>query len=405
MSSTFAFSSSFDTAFSLRRRGRLDEAHQRAGRALGRRVVERHLDGAGVAHDLAGVALVAPERLVVERDHLHHRAHREALGELVAQGGQRRRVLEPAGERRRDRDDHALADRGELVAVHLHAVRELRDLAHRRAGHHALAELLRHPDRDQLRAAHDAVGLRARRGGHEPLERAGRGSRCPRPRCRRGRTGATRRAARHENTDVQATSSRNCPFGGLHVVLLPGLERLAVVLGRVRRLPRLLEVDRRGHLVELHERLLGVGAAGGIGRHGAERAGALVRQRDAVAVVEVVARVVGLEGLEPEVLRELGDVVLGLADELGAALGDLAAADVDVQHPPADPVVGLDHHDLLAGGRELAGGHEPGEARADDHHVHVAGGLCGLFLRRGGAAAGSARRRRRRPRRRSPRGG
>ena len=48
----------------------------------------------------------APERLVVGGHALDHGALWHALGELVAPAGQCRLVVDAAGQRRRDRDDH-----------------------------------------------------------------------------------------------------------------------------------------------------------------------------------------------------------------------------------------------------------------------------------------------------------
>ncbi len=73
-----------------------------------RRVVERRVDGAVRATARAVQARVAPERLVVDGGDLHQRSLRQALRELVAGGRQPRLVVDAAGERRRDRDDHPL---------------------------------------------------------------------------------------------------------------------------------------------------------------------------------------------------------------------------------------------------------------------------------------------------------
>src|SRR5204863_3471459 len=54
-----------------------------------------------------------------------------------------------------------------------------------------------------------------------------------------------------------------------------------------------------------------------------------------------------------------------------------------VEQPAADAVARLEHAHLLALLRQVAGGGEAGDPRADDHHVHAA--LLALALGRGGA--------------------
>ena len=129
----------------------------------------------------------------------------------------------------------------------------------------------------------------------------------------------------------------------------------------------------------------------GVGRHRAERARRAVARRRAVAEVDVVAGVVGREGVDADVLGQRGDVVLGGADELGAALGDDAAAEVDVEHAPAHAVARLEHDDRPAGGDEVARGGQAGEPGADDDDV--GGARAALVALAFVAACGAARQR------------
>ena len=97
------------------------------------------------------------------------------MGELVAEAGQRRVVGDPAGERRRDRDDRPAGAHRGAVRPHHDAVVGALDRPHGRLEQDALAaELLGHQHCDPLRAADEAVLLRAALGVEQQLERAGR---------------------------------------------------------------------------------------------------------------------------------------------------------------------------------------------------------------------------------------
>src|SRR6516225_5092854 len=71
----------------------LDEAHQDAGPARWRRVVEGHLHRSGIRDGLPVQPAVAPEGFGVDRVGLDDRAGRHPLGELIAPRRQRRIVL------------------------------------------------------------------------------------------------------------------------------------------------------------------------------------------------------------------------------------------------------------------------------------------------------------------------
>ena len=137
----------------------LEEGDQ-AGTAVGWRVVEDDLGGAGQADRLAAQSVLAPERFLVDRHALDHRAHRHSLGELVARPRERRVVVDPAGERGRHRDDGA-------AGTHLagdDSIRVGADRAYRRGELHAVPELLGHPDRELLGPARQPVLLGAALG-------------------------------------------------------------------------------------------------------------------------------------------------------------------------------------------------------------------------------------------------
>ena len=128
--------------------------------------------GRRVGHGLAGEAGGAPERLGVDGVDLHHRAHRHALGELVAQRGQLRAVVDArrpaAAARPRSArwavDAVAVGDRPVTRAVLAD------DPAHRLAEDDAVAEALGELDRHELRAADEAALLRAAAGVDQPLD-------------------------------------------------------------------------------------------------------------------------------------------------------------------------------------------------------------------------------------------
>ena len=81
-------------------------------------------------------------------------------------------VDDPAGQRGRHRDDHALAGDVVFVRPHTHAEAALVDAPHRGIQQHALAELLGHLDRDELRPAVDARLLGAAGRVEVALERS-----------------------------------------------------------------------------------------------------------------------------------------------------------------------------------------------------------------------------------------
>jgi hypothetical protein len=65
------------------------------------------------------------------------------------------------------------------------------------------------------------------------------------------------------------------------------------------------------------------------------------------------------------------DVILGRADEGGAALGDHPVAEMVVQRSAADPLPGLEHDDGPALPSEFPGRRQSREAGADDRDLRV----------------------------------
>jgi hypothetical protein len=63
------------------------------------------------------------------------------------------------------------------------------------------------------------------------------------------------------------------------------------------------------------------------------------------------------------------DAVLGGTDPLAAVVDRRAVGGRQRQRAAADPVAGLQHHDLGAGGDQVAGRDQPGKPGADDDHV------------------------------------
>ena len=133
-----------------------------------RRVVVR---GSGseewVAVGVPAQAAGAPERrrvhgLVLDRGPLW-----DVLGEAVASGRQRWRVVDPAREHRRDRDDRPPCPPRAGVGLRAHAASILADPPHRRVHHHPGSQPLRHPDRDELRPAMEPRVLRAAGGARQ----------------------------------------------------------------------------------------------------------------------------------------------------------------------------------------------------------------------------------------------
>ena len=119
--------------------------------------------------------LGSPEGLLVDGCALGHRPERHPSRELDrgSRGAAGRRRSSRRGSERWD--DGALAARIRAVRVHGHAIVTVGDAAHRRSEHQPpLAERLRHPDRQELGAADEAILLCAALGLEQQVEAAGR---------------------------------------------------------------------------------------------------------------------------------------------------------------------------------------------------------------------------------------
>ena len=101
---------------------RRQESQEDSRRSVRGRVVERGMDGQLVGDRLSVVAIVSPEWFVVDSQAFDDRSHRGPLGQLVSRRGQRRVIGDPAGERRRHRDDGVPRGDTEAVGLHLHVV-------------------------------------------------------------------------------------------------------------------------------------------------------------------------------------------------------------------------------------------------------------------------------------------
>ena len=226
----------------------LDEAHEHPRLAAGRGVVKRHAARPGVADREPRESVVAPEGTVVDGVDLDHRPHREALGELGAQGRQRGVEVDAGRQRRGDRHDRALRGDDRAVGVNDHRPPALDDPADRRAQDHpVLAECARDLDRHLLRASDEAALLVAGRCAEEVLERVRRGDVEEDVEQRQVAWLARQDGLRAEVDELLAIVGRE-------VGLLPALEGLPVVLGGIRRSPRRVRPDLLGHAVELDDR-------------------------------------------------------------------------------------------------------------------------------------------------------
>ncbi len=129
---------------------------------------------------------------------------------------------------------------------------------------------------------------------------------------------------------------------------------------------RVVGVDARDHLLDalLH--------------HLVRREVELVEPRRRLPDVDGLGHLTGdLAGLhdvrrdegQPE-LRDQAEVAgVGMADDLAAELHAASVGQLHLLDPPAHPPPGLEHHDVGAPEREVAGGAQPGQPGADHDHV------------------------------------
>ena len=147
----------------------LEESEQDARSTVRWRVVEDDLDRSAVTRQLPGQSLVAPERFVVDRHALDHRAVRRALGQLVTRRGQRRLVDQAPGQcRTHGHDDARSSNSGRFTADD--EIVAVGDSTYRITQHDDVTELVGHRQRDALRTADDPALLGAALGRYQALE-------------------------------------------------------------------------------------------------------------------------------------------------------------------------------------------------------------------------------------------
>ena len=258
-------------------------------------------------------------------------------------------------------DDHAAgAHLARAVGADGHAVRVLGDRAHGRLEDDV--ERLRQLPREQLRAAHEAVLLRAALRVEQRLQPAG-GVDVEEHVEQRGLDGVDRPDGLEREPEHRPRRGR------AHVAPQPGLERLRVPPRGAPGGPRRLERDAAGHQVQPRHRLAEVGQRERVHR----------RDRAAVAVdllprgEQVLALGVRRVRRHAELARQRQQPVLRRPDPLRAELDHLVRPGADrlVQRPAADAVARLEHHDGAPRGREPPGGGEPREPGADDGDVRL----------------------------------
>jgi len=219
------------------------------------------------------------------------------------------------------------------------------------------AELLGHPQREQLRPAGEPVLLR-RPGYLGELPEPARRPQVEQHVQQGYLTWLTGEYSLAERLDGEPAN--------------PGPD---VVAGPVRQRPRVggrgpgcppgrLYRDPAGHPVEAE--------------HGPPRVGQLHRVQPRHGPV-VVAALANLEhrpaagedrnGRHAELTGQPEDVPLGGAHELPANIDDVPAGQGVVQHPPADPVPRLEDDDVTARRGQFPGRGQPGQARPDHDHI------------------------------------
>ena len=337
-----------------------EERAEHAG-AAGRRRVVVHLAHELVRSEpLACEPFRAPERLVVDGEHLDHVALGHRLVQAHPPRGQRGLEADQPDHVRRHRDDRRAGGHVHGAGIDLDAAVVPAQRPHGGVEDDAVAEPLGQPERDQLRAADDA-GVKAEVRLEQVLDAACAGDRGESAQHREG-VGRLRHVAAGHERPQQVACQRVVDLG-----LEPLLEADRVELGRARVLPRCLGVELGGQGVELGDGLL-------VGAGGARREDlvvAVVAVKRAVGVdVEVVALAVGVEELDPELGEQRVHLALVRRDPLAAELVRLAA-DLDVQQPAADAVARLEHDHLAARRDEVRGRREAREARADDDDICV----------------------------------
>ena len=222
----------------------------------------------------------------------------------------------------------------------------------------ASTELLGHRERDPLRAAHEAVLLRAVARAREPVHSPA-GVRVE----ERVQERVVGRLGREHGRRVQA--QQIAALARAAVPLDPGLEGLGVPLLGAGRAPRGLERHPPGEVVEPG---LGLADVGEDERVDA-RDRALVATLRLAEAEQVLTLVVGGEGVDPEVDGEPLDPVLRRPDPLAAHLDHHAVIQLPVHDPAADAVARLDDDDLTPAGKQRLRRAEPRQPCSHDDDV------------------------------------
>jgi hypothetical protein len=244
--------------------------------------------------------------------------------------------------------------------VHRDAVGVLADRLHRRAEDEPVAEVGRQPLRDLLRAAGEPPVLGAAGDPEQLREAAGRV---------------------HVEEEVQQRQVlRLAREDGLHaegedlagplvldLLLEPRLHGDGVPLGGERCLPRRVQRHLERHQVEVEHRRDGLGHRVRV----AARDGAGVEVPVVAEPLDVVAGVVGREGLDAGPLGEREQLALGRAGPLAAVVDDEAVEHLLAQDPAADAVAGLEHLHARAGCGKGGRGRETGVPGTHHHDVDV----------------------------------
>src|SRR3954452_8780636 len=221
------------------RLGPADEAEQHAGPARGRRDVEGDGRRPAVRHRFAAAAVLAPPRLVVDREALGERAREGAAREADAPRVDRRVPGDRGPQGRGHGDDRPLGPHLLAARTHAHARAPRLDRGDRRLEHDAVAEGLGHREREALRAAREAVLLSAALGVEDEVERSGGGDVEEDEEQREVlRLGAPERLA--DDAEERAGRRRHRP------ATQPRGEGLTVERPRPRRRPRPLDVHPGG---------------------------------------------------------------------------------------------------------------------------------------------------------------
>ena len=257
-----------------------------------------------------------------------------------------------AGERRRDRDDHALA--ASTVTASDATVtpdEDLLDAAHRRAQDDALAELGRHPQRrSSARRRRSGVSCAPSAGVEVALERARvllvpRGGDVE----ERVEEGELARLAAEDRLGGRGRD-RHELRAAARVLAQPGVERLPVPLLGARTSST---GCRRGRSCDISSSWVTASAMSPahdrVRRRRAERRVVRVLHAPPVGPEDVVAGVVGRERADADVVGQRLDAVLRGPDEHAAELGVVAAAERVGEDAAADAVAGLEHDHRAAG--------------------------------------------------------